>query len=129
MVFEDGEGDVPVFVGEFIFHEDFVEEAGYLGWGIAEGAASEGSEHPRVVAVSQAYAQDGPDFMSDGLDQVVHDHPVGLQIRSVHAGYGYEIQLAGLFLQAESIAFILPEYGDRGGVDASEVPVHRVLEI
>ena len=119
---------MPVFVGELLFHEDFVEEAGYLSGGIVEGTASEGSEHQRVVAVNQAYTQDGPDFVADGLDQAVYDHPIGIQIRAVHAGYGYEIQLAGLFHQAESIALLLPEYGGRGGVDASEVPVHGVLE-
>lgn len=119
---------MPVFVGELLFHEDFVEEAGYLSGGIVEGAASEGSEHQRVVAVCQAYAQDGADLVADGLDQVVYDHPIELEIRAVHAGYGYEVQLAGLFHQTEAIAFFFSEYCDRRGIDASEVPVHGVLE-
>lgn len=101
---------MPVFVGELLFHEDFVEKAGYLSGGIAEGTASEGSEHQGVVAVCQTYAQDGADLVAYGLDQVVYDHPIGPQIRAVHACYGYEAQLAGLFHQAESIAFLLTEY-------------------
>lgn len=57
VVFQDGEGYVPVFVGELIFQDDFMEKAGYVGGGIAEGAASEGSEHQGVVAVYQAYTR------------------------------------------------------------------------
>ena len=56
---------MPVFVGELLFHEDFVEKAGYLSGGIAEGTASEGSEHQGVVAVCQTYAQDGADLVAD----------------------------------------------------------------
>lgn len=127
VVFQDGEGYVPVFVGELIFQDDFMEKAGYVGGGIAEGAASEGSEHQGVVAVYQAYTKDSPDLVANGLDKMVGDHSVRPELRPVHAGYGYESQLAGLFHQPESIAFLFPEYSDRRCVDTSEVPVQGVL--
>ena len=112
VVLEDGEGDVPVFIGEFFFQEDFVEQAGCLAGGIAEGAAAEGSEYEGVVAVNQAYPQDGPYFVADGHQKVVNYHSVRFQLRAVHAGYGYEVQFAGFFHQTESIAFLLTEYCD-----------------